>query len=153
MPAINHVSSCMFCICSHDQVMFLGVVGLKRGGPTVAGPISLVIKHIKQCMYVYIYIYHIPLFYIICFFKIYIYIYTTNLIKARYDVLFIVLMSEPLTMFWCWGWTSACSKSALNPQKSHLALANSALFFDLIFPLKSDLPANWLVLLWTVFFV
>ena len=74
------------------------------------------------------------------FFLEYIYIYTTNLIKARYDVLFIVLMSEPLTMFWCWGWTSACSKSARNPQKSHLALANSALFLIWFSPWKAIYP-------------
>ena len=69
-----------------------------------------------------------------------IYIHTSNLIKARYDVLFIVLMSEPLTMFWCWGWTSACSKSALNPQKSNLALANSALFSIWFSPWKAIYP-------------
>ena len=89
-----------------------------------------------MCIYILYILYH----YLISYVYTYIYIHTSNLIKARYDVLFIVLMSEPLTMFWCWGWTSACSKSALNPQKSNLALANSALFLIWFSPWKAIYP-------------
>jgi hypothetical protein len=41
----------------------------------------------------------------------------------------------------------------ISPQPSEIQLGTGkfSAFFDLIFPLKSDLPANWLVLLWTVF--